>query len=463
MLYIFDTKQKLKVELKPEKANTIRMYTCGPTVYNFAHIGNLRTYVFEDVLRRAIKFFGMKVFHVMNLTDVDDKTILGSQKAKLPLREFTKKYKDAFFQDLKTLNVESAEAYPAATDYIPQMIKIIQGLVDKGYAYEGQDGNIFYRITKFPKYGELSHFCLEDLKVGASERVHDEYDKENISDFVLWKAYDAERDGDVVWDSPWGKGRPGWHIECSAMAMHCLGETLDLHVGGSDNIFPHHENEIAQSEAYTGKVFSRHWMHSAHLVVDGKKMSKSLGNFYVLGDLLAKGFSGREVRFLLMSTHYRIPLNFTFAGLEAAQNSLRRIDDFVDRLKSVGGEDKENVDIEEFEREFRSFVSDDLNVSGALGVLFDFIRKVNTMCDQNLIGKKEAEKILEKLKSIDMVLGVIERGEVHIPLPIQELFKERNQARKDKKWALADTLRKQIEESGFLIEDSPTGSCLKRK
>lgn len=463
MLHIFDTKLKEKVELKPLDGNTIRMYTCGPTIYNFAHIGNLRTYVFEDVLRRAIKFCGMKVIHVMNLTDVDDKTIQGAQKANLPLKEFTNKYKEAFFKDLKTLNIESAEKYPAATDYIPEMIKIIEGLVTKGFAYVGSDGNIFYRITKFAQYGALSHFCLEDLKIGASERIHDEYDKENISDFVLWKAYDAERDGNVFWESPWGRGRPGWHIECSAMAMDCLGETIDLHVGGTDNIFPHHENEIAQSEAYTGKVFARHWMHSAHLIVDGKKMSKSVGNFFVLNDVLAKGFSGREVRFLLMSTHYRIPLNFTFTGLDAAQNSLRRIDDFIDRLKLIDHDATFEVDVEQFKKTFTSFIADDLNVSGALGALFDFIRAVNTFCDQNLVGKKEAAKILQTLTSLDTVLGIMERGELQIPDNVQEIFHQRNQARKEKQWQLADTLRKQIEELGFLIEDSTAGSFLKRK
>jgi len=465
-LSIFDTKLRKKVVLKPEKENTIRMYTCGPTVYNFAHIGNLRTYVFEDILRRTILLFKMKIKHVMNLTDVDDKTIRRANEKGLSLAAFTKQYKEAFFQDLNTLNIQPAEKYTAATDYIDQMIILIQGLIDKEIAYKTPDGNVFFRIEKFPSYGKLSHFCLEDLKVGASERVTgDEYDKENITDFVLWKAYDPDKDGEVSWEAPWGKGRPGWHIECSAMAMHCLGDTIDLHVGGQDNIFPHHENEIAQSEAYTGKVFARHWMHSAHLVVDGKKMSKSLGNFYLLSDLLEKGYSGREIRYLLIATHYRIGLNFTLEGLDSAQKSLRRIDDFVDRLKMIDCDSSNNFEreINAFERKFTEFLADDLNVSGALGVLFDFIRATNATCDQNKLGKIGAEKIIAVFKKLDQVLGVLEKGELNIPSEIKLAFEKRNEARRLKNWDMADTFRKKIEDAGFIIEDAPAGSFLKLK
>lgn len=465
-LFIYDTRLRKKVPLKPEKENTVRMYTCGPTVYNFAHIGNLRTYVFEDILRRTILAFGMKVYQVMNLTDVDDKTIKGAMKEGLPLRTFTQRYKEAFFQDLATLNIQKVEKFTAATDYVDQMIEIIQGLLDKGVAYPTGDGNIFFRIDKFPSYGCLSHFCIQDLKAGASERVTgDEYDKENICDFVLWKAYDKDHDGDVVWDAPWGRGRPGWHIECSAMAMHCLGHTIDLHVGGQDNIFPHHENEIAQSEAYTGEVFARHWMHSAHLIIDGKKMSKSLGNFYVLGDLLNKGFSGREVRYALMSTHYRMQLNFTLEGLEGAQKTLRRIDDFIDRLEKISHADVDPTDhgLAEFEKQTFEYFGDDLNVSGALGVLFDFIRRANAAMDQNRVGKNAAAKILQALKKIDQVFGIMEKGKIKIPAEIEEALLRRNDARKNKDYALADLFRKKIEDAGFIIEDAPSGSFLKRK
>ncbi|OJU80997.1 MAG: cysteine--tRNA ligase, partial [Chlamydia sp. 32-24] len=282
-LKLYNTESRQKEVLKTITPNLVKMYTCGPTVYNFAHIGNFRTYVFEDLLRRSIKFFGYNIHHVMNLTDVDDKTIKGAIANNITLDEFTQPYKDAFFEDLKTLNIESAENYPAATDYIPEMIAMIQSLMDKGMAYKGGDGSVYYPIKKFHRYGCLSHLHLDELQAGASERVaSDEYEKDNVADFVLWKAYDPDRDGKIYWESPFGKGRPGWHLECSVMAMNLLGETLDIHVGGIDNMFPHHENEIAQSEAFSGKKFVNLWMHSEHLIVENKKMSKSLGNFFTL-------------------------------------------------------------------------------------------------------------------------------------------------------------------------------------
>lgn len=296
-LYNTETKTKQTLELGPSKI--IKMYTCGPTIYHYVHIGNLRTFVFEDILRRTIKFFGFPLIHVMNLTDVDDKTIKGALAQKVSLKEFVAPYKEAFFEDLGTLNIDLAEHYPAATDYICEMIKMIETLVEKGYAYKGHEGSIYFNIRKFPSYGRLSHLNLGELLAGASERVEaDEYDKENVSDFVLWKAYDKERDGPIFWESPFGLGRPGWHIECSAMATSLLGETIDIHVGGVDNMFPHHENEIAQSECCTGKVFVKHWLHSEHLLVDGKKMSKSLGNFYTLRYSSSRVFRARgEVSF----------------------------------------------------------------------------------------------------------------------------------------------------------------------
>jgi cysteinyl-tRNA synthetase len=335
-LKLYNTETREKEEIWPSDGRTIRMYTCGPTVYNFAHIGNFRTYVFEDLLRRALKFFGFSIQQAMNLTDVDDKTIKGALEKKISLDAFTKPFKDAFFEDIKTLGIERVEYYPQATDYLLEMITIIQTLVEKGLAYRGHDGSIYFAIAKFPSYGRLSHLHLNELKAGASERVAvDEYDKENISDFVLWKAYDPERDGDIFWESPFGKGRPGWHIECSAMAMKLLGETIDIHVGGVDNMFPHHENEIAQSEGYSSRHFVKHWLHAEHLLVDHKKMSKSLGNFYTLRDLLDKGYTGRQVRYMLLQTHYRTQLNFTLAGLDAAAQTLTRLSDFVLRLQDI--------------------------------------------------------------------------------------------------------------------------------
>jgi cysteinyl-tRNA synthetase len=335
-LKFYNTETREKEEIFPSNGRIIRMYTCGPTVYNFAHIGNFRTYVFEDLLRRTIKFFGFSIQQAMNLTDVDDKTIKGALEKKITLNAFTQPFKEAFFEDLKTMGIESVEHYPQATDYIPEMIAMIQTLIEKGLAYRGHDESIYFAIAKFPSYGRLSHLHLNALKAGASQRVAvDEYDKENISDFVLWKAYDPVRDGDIFWESPFGKGRPGWHIECSAMAMRLLGETIDIHVGGVDNMFPHHENEIAQSEGYSSCKFVKHWLHSEHLLVDHKKMSKSLGNFYTLRDLLKAGYTGRQVRYMLLHTHYRTPLNFTLAGLDAAAQTLIRLSDFMLRLQNI--------------------------------------------------------------------------------------------------------------------------------
>ena len=314
---VFNSLTRGMEELKPLADNEIRLYTCGPTVYNFAHIGNFRAYAFEDVLRRTVKFNGMKIRQVMNLTDVDDKTIRGANAAGVALTDYTKTYKDAFFADLAKLNIEPAEVYPAATDHIPEMIELVSKLVESGVAYQSDDGSVYFNVRKFPGYGKLAHIDFDNQRTGA-RCASDEYDKENVGDFALWKAWE-ESDGPVGWDSPWGRGRPGWHIECSAMSMKYLGETFDLHTGGIDNLFPHHENEIAQTEAATGKPFVNTWMHCAHLMVNGEKMSKSLGNFFTLRDLIEKGWSGREIRYVLVNSHYRQGLNFAFSALEDAR------------------------------------------------------------------------------------------------------------------------------------------------
>lgn len=334
-LKIYNTETREKEEVIAKEGNLIRMYTCGPTVYNFAHIGNFRTYVFEDLLRRTLHFFGFEVIQAMNLTDVDDKTIKGALEEGVSLDAFTERFKRAFFEDLQTLNIEPVEYNPEATRYIPEMIEIIEKLVKEGTAYKAADGSIYFAIRKFPSYGRLSHLQLSELKEGASGVSSDEYDKENASDFVLWKAYDETRDGEIFWESPFGRGRPGWHIECSAMAMKLLGKTIDIHVGGVDNLFPHHENEIAQSESYTCCRFVRYWMHCEHLLVEHRKMSKSLGNFFTLRDLLEKGYSGKEVRYMLLQTHYRTQLNFTFTGLSSVRATLERLSDFIRRLQAI--------------------------------------------------------------------------------------------------------------------------------
>lgn len=465
----YNTASRQKEQFKPLVENKVSMYTCGPTVYHYAHIGNFRTYVFEDLLRRTLKFFGYKVTQVMNLTDVDDKTIRGAIAKNITLDEYTKPFVDAFFQDLKALNIEPAEHYPAATDYIPDMIQMIQVLLDKKAAYKGSDGSVYYAINSFPRYGCLSHLNLDELKVGASERVaSDEYDKDNIADFVLWKAYDPTRDGQIYWESPYGKGRPGWHLECSAMAIKILGETLDIHCGGIDNMFPHHENEIAQSEACTGKHFVSFWMHAEHLVVDNKKMSKSLGNFFTLRDLLDKGFTGPQVRYLLLQTHYKTQLNFTSQGLEASKNSLDRLNDFIQRLQEVDQSEKKANISPVLEKAFKGFaeaLADDLNISVALSVLFDLVRDVNGLCDSGTLHHDEATQVLDLLRSFDTVLGVLtfEKAEEEIPSDLQIMLDLRNQARKDKNWKRSDELRDQIADRGYLILDTPNGAKLKKK
>ncbi|MEI8365984.1 MAG: cysteine--tRNA ligase, partial [Parachlamydiaceae bacterium] len=426
------------------------------------------TYIFEDILRRTIKFFGMQITQVMNLTDVDDKTIMGAIKNNVTLDEFTKPYKDAFLSDLKILNIEPAEYYPAATEYIQEMIDMIASLLAKGFAYKGGDGSIYYAIRKFPRYGCLSHFHLNELQAGASERVSsDEYDKDNVADFVLWKAYDPTRDGKIFWESPYGPGRPGWHLECSAMAMKILGETIDIHVGGVDNMFPHHENEIAQSEACSGHQFVKTWMHSEHLVVDNKKMSKSLGNFFTLRDLMDKGFSGIQVRYMLLQTHYKTQLNFTLSGLDAVKGSLQRLQDFIQRLNEVNV--PHNLDLIDpiLARAYLSFsgsLADDLNISPALAAVFELVREVNVLCDGGKLGKAEAQKVLGLLKQFNDVLGVLSFDVLDeiIPQDLEEALAQRIEARQHKNWALADTLRDFISARGYVIEDTPNGARLKK-
>lgn len=464
---LFNTETRTKEEItSPDRR--IRMYTCGPTVYNYAHIGNFRTYVFEDLLRRTLKYFGFHVTQVMNITDIDDKTILGALEKKVPLKTYTGPYTEAFFQDLKTLNIEPAEHYPRATDYIPQMIALIQKLLDENIAYRGADGSIYFAITKFPKYGRLSHLKLDELRAGASERIStDEYDKDHLADFTLWKAYDPSRDGQIFWESPFGKGRPGWHIECSAMAMDLLGPTIDIHVGGVDNMFPHHENEIAQSEACTHQRFVRYWLHSEHLLVNHKKMSKSLGNFYTLRDLLSKGYTGPQIRYLLLQTHYRTQLNFTIEGLDAAAKSLERVADFAGRLRDIDlkaeGDPTAPLIIAAKEK-FNLALADDLNISVALAALFDFIRDINTLCDAGQVGRLEAQKIIQFLEDLDRVLGVLPiypRTE-EIPSELLALLSDRQKARAEKDWKKADACRDTLLAKGYLIEDTPTGARLKR-
>jgi cysteinyl-tRNA synthetase len=462
---LFNTLTRQKEQFNPMEKGKVGIYTCGPTVYDYAHIGNFRAFIFEDLLKRWLEHSGFQVNHVMNLTDVDDKTIKGSQKQEKPLREYTDFYAKAFFEDIQALNIEPATVYPRATDHIPEMIKIIKTLLQKGVAYSGGDGSVYFAISKFPEYGKLSHLKTAELKVGA--RVNqDEYAKEEAQDFALWKAYTPE-DGNAYWETELGKGRPGWHIECSAMSMKYLGETFDIHCGGVDNMFPHHENEIAQSEAATGKPFVHYWMHNEHLLVEGKKMAKRLGNFYTLRDLLAKGLDPLAIRYLLLSTHYRQQFNFTFEGLDAAKGAIDRLVNLQRRLKDANGK----TNPEELKRLtnkiytcFTEALNDDLNISVALASLFDFVRDINNLLDTNKLSKEDAQKISQIITNLDNVLGVIHKSkEETLPKEAEELIKKREDARKIKDWKTADAARQQLKAMGIILEDTAQGVRWKRE
>jgi cysteinyl-tRNA synthetase len=455
-LQFFNTLTRRKEDFVPLNAPHVGMYTCGPTVYNHAHIGNFRAFVFQDLVRRYLEYKGFAVKHVMNITDVEDKIIRTVRESGKSLREVTDFYTQEFFRDLDALNVKRAHVTPRATESIPDMIKLIEALIAKKHAYVADDGSVYFSIKSFKDYGKLAHLDFDNLQFGA--RVsHDEYDKEHIADFALWKAW-VEADGPVKWPSPWGEGRPGWHIECSVMSMKHLGETFDIHCGGEDLIFPHHEDEIAQSEAGTGKPFVRYWLHNAHLLVEGKMMSKSLGNFFTLRDLLAKGWTGREVRYALISAHYREQLNFTFDGLQAARSALQRIDAFLLKLQEIAQSPASELD--ELDRVIVIFIGqldDDLNISGALGRLFDFIRFINTKIAEGSLQPLEAQAILDGWKRFDEVLGFGMPTKSEVPHEIQQLVEERQAARKAKDFKRSDEIRDQLAASGWTIEDTPQG------
>lgn len=459
-IHLFNTFGRTMEKFRPLVDREVKMYTCGPTVWDYAHIGNFRSFVFEDILRRWLIYRGFKVTQVMNLTDVDDRTIAASRRQGIPLQEYTAKYADAFFEDLKTLNIEEAEHYPRATDHISEMVKLVQKLLEKDYAYKAEDGSIYFDLSKFKNYGRLSGFKVEELKPGARVKV-DEYEKAEAKDFALWKAWD-ENDGAVFWETEIGKGRPGWHIECSAMSMKYLGETLDIHTGGVDNMFPHHENEIAQSEAATDKKFANYWLHCEHLLVNGKRMGKRFGNYYTLRDLLALGHDPKAVRYLLLSTHYRQQLNFTFEGLTAAKNAVERLINFTQRLADANGQGaEEKVDrlVGQVQKAFGNAMDDDLNISVALAALFEFVRECNNLLNENGLSKDEARKIRRLMSEYDSVLGVIgeAKEEEILPKEAEELIARRESARRAKDWKTADLIRQQLKEMGIALEDTPLG------
>ena len=457
-------------DFQPIEEKVTKMYTCGPTVYNYAHIGNFRAYLFEDLLRRSLEYHGYKVTQVMNLTDVDDKTIRDSRAAGLKLQDFTRKYKDAFFEDLRTLRIEPAEHYPEATTHIPEMIEMIRILFEKGFAYKSEDGSVYFSIAKFKDYGKLAKIDMEQQRSGV--RINnDEYDKDSVADFALWKAW-SESDGDVKWDSPWGPGRPGWHLECSAMSMKYLGRTFDIHTGGIDNMFPHHEDEIAQSEAANSCKFVNYWLHCEHLTIDKKKMSKSLGNFYTLRDLLNKGYSGKEVRWALIGTHYRSKLNFNLGLCDQARSTLKKFADFFGRLKALpqgtAGKEEAAGLVADADKKFADAIGDDLNIAEALSAVFTLERAVNTALASNSLQSEAGGVILEQFRRFDRVLAVFdvdaaasEEAE-DVPAGIMALAQKRIEARKAKDFKTADEIRDSLKAQGWVIIDTPQGMKVKK-
>ncbi len=457
MLKLYNTLARKKEEFKPLHRGKVGLYTCGPTVYDYIHIGNLKTFLTEDVLKRYLLYKGFKVKHVRNITDVDDKTIRGSGKEGVSLKEFTDRYSKAFFGDMEAVRAMPADAYPRATKHIKEMVALVKKLLRKGYAYKASDGSIYYTIAKFKRYGKLSHIDFKKLRTGARVK-QDEYEKGEARDFALWKAWTKD-DGKVFWDEEIGKGRPGWHIECSAMSMRYLGETFDIHGGGEDLIFPHHENEIAQSEGTTGKMFARYWFHNAFLQVNGEKMSKSLGNFYTLRDL--KQHNPIAIRYLMISSHYRQPLNFTFEGLRAAQNSIDRLDELISKLQEASGKDSGQVKkaVEKAKKKFESAMDDDLNTSLAFAALFRFVRSANALLAKGAVGKRDAKAALDLLRKIDSVFAVMDfEQKAEISKEDLQLIKKREALRKEKKWAEADKIRERLGRKGILLDDTAKGT-----
>ncbi|GIU79512.1 MAG: cysteine--tRNA ligase [Bryobacteraceae bacterium] len=464
-LRFYNTLTQRQEEFRPLDGETVRMYTCGPTVYHYVHIGNFRTFSFQDVLRRVLRMRGWKLFHVMNITDVDDKIIRNAVAEGKSLKEYTERYTQAFLEDAARLRLEKPEKLVFATDHIDDMVAAIQRLAEKQHTYTSE-GSTYFRIASFPGYGKLSHTNFSGNVAGARVDV-DEYEKADARDFVLWK---ARKPGEPFWDTPLGPGRPGWHIECSVMAMKYLGETIDIHTGGVDLIFPHHENEIAQSECISGRPFARFWLHAEHLMVEGQKMSKSLGNFYTLRDILDKGYAPEAIRYLLISAPYRKQLNFTFDGLKAAAAAIERLRNFETRLKTErfdeGLDEEQERRAEQALRDYHEGLDDDLNTADALGAVFEFIRETNIAMDQGRFRTGNAASAQRLLDDFDAVFDVL-KPTVHegslTDEEVEALVRQRTEAKKARDFARADQIRAQLLEKGIIVEDTRDGVRWKRK
>ena len=461
MLKLHNTLTGADEAFRTIEEGVVRLYTCGPTVYDYAHIGNFRTFVFQDLLRRYLVFRGFRVIHVMNITDVDDRIIQNARGQGMSLKDYTEKYTEAFFEDSRTLRIELPELMPRATAHIPEMVALIKRLEAKGYTYR-KDGSIYFSISRFRDYGKLSKADFSGIQPGARVDT-DKYDKENARDFALWK---APKEGEDFWETEIGPGRPGWHIECSAMSMKYLGETFDIHCGGADLVFPHHENEIAQSEAATGKPFVHYWLHPEFLIVEGEKMSKSLGNQFTLRDLLAKGPAPEAIRYLLLSVHYRRQLNFTWDGLRQAEASLQRLEDFLVRMSEIADSSAPGAEfaaeVSGARQRFAEAMDDDLNTSAALAVVYDFVRWANQKVEQGQVAGGDARAAVDFLRELDKVFAVLRDRTGLVDADILEMIEQRTAARRRRDFAESDRIRDYLLEKGIQLEDTRDSTRWKR-
>ena len=459
-LQFFNSLKREKEIFQPIEKGKVGLYTCGPTVYDYAHIGNFRTFMFEDLLKRWLLHSNYDVKHVMNITDVDDKTIKKAKQMKVGLSRITDKYTQYFMGDLRWLKMIPADIYPTATESVPKMISMIERLLEKGFAYSEDDGSVYFNISSFPNYGKLTQINISAQR--TSDRVmEDEYDKGAPQDFALWKGW-KEEDGEVVWDAPWGRGRPGWHIECSAMSSESLGDHFDIHCGGVDNMFPHHENEIAQSQCATDQPFVNYWLHSEFLMVDGDKMSKSLGNFYRISALKELGFTAESIRYQLLAGHYRSKITFSIDKKHEGDKVVQRLSGFYTRLQKLNANESTTGSMPEAYTKFRDRMNDDLDSPQALAVFFDWMKTVNGKIDKNVITDSELGQAWEFLMAFDSVFGFIRNQDFEIPDKINLLLNKRQKARDEENWVESDLIREDLKEKGWMVDDSPDGQYVKK-
>ena len=459
-LQFYNTLKREKEIFQPIEKGKVGLYTCGPTVYDYAHIGNFRTFMFEDLLKRWLLHLRYDVKHVMNITDVDDKTIKKAKQMKVSLSRITDKYTQYFMEDLTWLKMIPADIYPTATESIPKMISMIERLLEKGFAYREDDGSVYFNISSFPNYGKLTQINISGQRTG-DRIMEDEYDKDAPQDFALWKGW-KEEDGEVVWEAPWGRGRPGWHIECSAMSSESLGDHFDIHCGGVDNMFPHHENEIAQSQCATDQPFVNFWLHSEFLMLDGGKMSKSLGNFYRISALKELGFTAESIRYQLLAGHYRSKITFSIDKKHEGDKVVQRLSDFYTRLQKMNANESSTGSMPEAYSKFRDRMNDDLDSPQALAVFFDWMKTVNGKIDKNVITDSELGEAWEFLVAFDSVFGFIQNQDFEIPDKINLLLNKRQKARDEDNWVESDLIREQLKEKGWIVDDTTDGQNLKK-